>query len=80
LGDIAQQGEFTDLTPREHEILREVALGRPNSQIADRLGISEATVRSHTASLLSKLNLRDRTHMTLFALKRGVVSLDEVES
>lgn len=79
LGDIAQLGELGDLTPREHEILREVASGRPNNQIAQRLNISEATVRSHVANLLSKLNLRDRAHATIFALKRGLVSLDEID-
>jgi len=41
--------------------------------------ISEATVRSHIANILSKLNLRDRTHATVFALKHGLVTLDDVE-
>ncbi len=79
LTDIAQQGELIDLTPRELEVLREVALGLNNSQIAERLAIGEATVRTHIANVLSKLNLRDRTHATVFALKRGFVSLDELE-
>lgn len=79
LGDLARQGELDDLTPRETEILREVSLGRSSSDIARRLGISEATVRSHVANLLGKLNLRDRTQATVFALKRGLVSLDEID-
>jgi two-component system, NarL family, response regulator LiaR len=77
--DDMQQGSLSDLTPRELEVLREVALGRSNTQISERLHISEATVRSHIANLTSKLNLRDRTHATTFALKRGLVTLEEVE-
>lgn len=77
--DDMQQGHLSDLTPRELEVLREVALGRNNTQIAERLDISEATVRSHIANLTSKLNLRDRAHATVFALKRGLVTLEEVE-
>lgn len=80
LGDLARQGELDDLTPRETEILREVALGHPSADIARRLGISEATVRSHVANLLSKLNLQGRTQATVFALRRGLVSLDEIGS
>lgn len=79
LSGMAQQDEVADLTPREREVLRLVALGQSNGQIADELTISEATVRSHVANLLSKLNLRDRAHITIFALKRGLVTLDEVE-
>jgi two-component system, NarL family, response regulator LiaR len=79
LTDIAQQGELADLTTRELEVLRKVALGHNNSQIAERLQIGEATVRSHIANLMSKLNLRDRAHATVFALKRGLVTLEEVE-
>lgn len=80
LSNLAQTDELTELTPREHEVLRRLALGQSNPMIANALVISEATVRSHIANVLSKLNLRDRTHATLFALKRGLISLDEVES
>jgi DNA-binding NarL/FixJ family response regulator len=76
--DDMQQGNLADLTPRELEVLREVALGHSNPQVAERLNISEATVRSHIANLMSKLNLRDRAHATVFALKRGLVTLEEV--
>ena len=75
----AQQDELDDLTAREREMLRAIALDRSTPQIATDLCIGEATVRSHTANLLNKLNLRDRTHATVFALKRGLVSLDEVD-
>lgn len=79
MDSLAAQHELDDLTPREREVLRAVALGCNNAQIADMLTISVATVRSHVANLYSKLNLRDRAHATVFALKRGLVALDEVE-
>jgi len=79
MGSLARRDELEDLTPREHDILRELAFGRSNAQIAQNCVISEATVRSHIANILSKLNLRDRTHATVFALKHGLVTLDDVE-
>ena len=60
------------------EVLRLLAQGVSNAQIASALTISEATVRTHIANVLSKLNLRDRAHATIYALKRGLISLDEV--
>ncbi len=71
--------KLAELTSRELEVLRVVACGRSNTQIAHTLKISEATVRSHLANILSKLCLRDRSQITPFALKRGLVSLDEIE-
>jgi DNA-binding NarL/FixJ family response regulator len=79
LNSLSQPDQLDDLTIREREVLRAMALGRNNTQIASTLSISEATVRSHIANILSKLNLRDRTHATVFALKRGLISLDEVD-
>ncbi|MBC8162756.1 MAG: response regulator transcription factor [Roseiflexaceae bacterium] len=67
-----------ELTAREHEVLRVLALGRSNAEIATSFSISEATVRSHVTNLLNKLGLRDRIHATLFALKRGIISLDDI--
>lgn len=78
LSGLAHQDELSELTPREHEVLRLMAQGAGNVQIANALTISEATVRSHIANVLSKLNLRDRAHATIYALKRGLVTLDEV--
>lgn len=76
---LSQADLLDDLTPREREVLRALALGQNNAEIASAFSISEATVRSHITNLLNKLNLRDRTHATLFALKRGLVSLDEIQ-
>lgn len=73
------QDELVDLTARELEVLRALARGQSNAKIALTLTISEATVRSHVANVLSKLHLRDRTQAMIFALKRGLVSLEEVE-
>jgi len=65
------------LTEREVEVLQEVARGRSNQEIADRLVISEATVRTHVSNILSKLHLASRTQAALYALRRGLVSLEE---
>jgi NarL family two-component system response regulator LiaR len=66
------------LTDRELEVLRQVASGLSNSEIAERLVITEATVRSHMSNILAKLNLSNRVQATLYALQEGIISLDEV--
>jgi NarL family two-component system response regulator LiaR len=63
------------LTEREVEVLRLVAQGESNQQIAVALGISEATVRKHVSSILSKLHLASRTQAALYALREGLTSL-----
>lgn len=60
------------LTEREVEVLRLVAQGESNQQIAVALGISEATVRKHVSSILSKLHLASRTQAALYALREGL--------
>jgi len=65
------------LTDREVEVLRLVAQGLTNQDIADRLSISERTVRSHVSSFLEKLHLANRTQAALYALREGLASLDE---
>ena len=70
-------GEMREsLTPRETEILRFVAKGRSNKEIARDTGLSELTVKTHVTRILSKLNLSSRTQAALFALREGLVSLD----
>ena len=64
------------LTGREQEVLRLVAQGWSNRQISDGLEISEATVRTHVSSILSKLKLSSRTQAALYALREGLASLD----
>jgi NarL family two-component system response regulator LiaR len=67
------------LTEREVEVLRMVALGKSNRQIADELVISLGTVRAHLSSILGKLHLASRTQATLYALREGLASLDDVD-
>jgi DNA-binding NarL/FixJ family response regulator len=66
------------LTDREVEVLRALARGLSNREIAERLVIAEATVKTHVSSILAKLNLPSRTRAALYALKIGLVSLEEV--
>lgn len=68
------------LTERETEVLRLLAQGLSNRDIADRLVISEATVRTHVSSLLAKLQLASRTQAALYALREGLAKLDEQNS
>jgi two-component system, NarL family, response regulator LiaR len=72
-----QQSPWRDLTPREQEVLSLVAHGRSNQEIARELVLSEATVRTHMANILSKLHLADRTQAAIYALRQGLVPLDE---
>jgi NarL family two-component system response regulator LiaR len=65
------------LTDREAEVLILVARGLSNQDIADKLVISERTVRTHVSNILSKLQLANRTQAALYALKEGLTSLDE---
>ena len=62
-----------DLTDREMEVVRLVAEGLSNKDIAARLVISEKTVKTHVSSILSKLHLNDRTQLAVYALKSGIV-------
>jgi len=63
------------LTPREEEVLRLVARGCENKDIAAALFISEATVRTHVSNILAKLHLASRTQAALYALKEGLADL-----
>jgi NarL family two-component system response regulator LiaR len=66
------------LTDREKEVLQLVAQGQSNHEIADRLAISEATVRTHVSHILAKLELSSRTQAALYALRKGLASLEDV--
>jgi NarL family two-component system response regulator LiaR len=64
------------LTEREEEVLRLVAKGLSNQEIADQMVIAEVTVRTHVSHILSKLQLANRVQATLYALREGLASLD----
>ncbi len=68
--------EFYDgLTAREVEILKEIATGQANKQIARRLGISEKTVRNHVSNMYEKLHIYDRSQAILYAVRKGLIEL-----
>ncbi|TME74914.1 MAG: response regulator transcription factor [Chloroflexi bacterium] len=67
---------YSDLTPREREVLRLVASGRANKEIGAQLGISERTVKTHISNIFSKLELTDRTQAALFVHNRGLLEKD----
>jgi NarL family two-component system response regulator LiaR len=66
------------LSGREMEVLRLLAQGKSNREIADQLVITELTVRTHVSNILGKLHMASRTQAALYALKEGLASLDDV--
>jgi len=68
---------FTELTNREMEVLRLIARGMSNSDIAKELFISENTVKGHVSNILSKLQLADRTQAAVYAWEQGLVHRNE---
>jgi DNA-binding NarL/FixJ family response regulator len=71
---VAPDHAIPGVTPREREVLIAVAAGLSNTEIAARLDIGEATVKTHVARLLAKLGQRDRVHLVVFAYETGVVT------
>jgi DNA-binding NarL/FixJ family response regulator len=63
------------LTSREIDVLRLIAEGNANKIVADKLSITEETVKGHVKSILSKLSANDRTHAVTIGLKRGIIEL-----
>jgi DNA-binding NarL/FixJ family response regulator len=71
--ELAEHVTDDALSDRETEVLRRVAMGTPNKIIAVHLNVSEATVKGHMKSILSKLGANDRTHAVTIAMKRGFI-------
>ena len=69
----ASSPALEELTPREREVLLEIATGLSNTEIAEKLVVSEATVKTHVGSILAKLNLRSRVQAVVFAYEVGLV-------
>ncbi len=73
--EVAEHATDDALTPAEIAVLRLIAAGNANKQIADRLSITEETVKSRVKCILSKLDANDRTHAAMIGLKRGIIEL-----
>ena len=76
---VGDTGVRHDLTEREMEVLRLLAHGRTNREIAGELVVSEETVKTHVGNILTKLHQAHRTQAVIHALKQGLISLDEIE-
>jgi DNA-binding NarL/FixJ family response regulator len=72
---LADRERFEELTPRELEVLQQLAKGLANKEIADVLSISEYTVKDHLKSILGKLRVADRTEAVTEAIQRGIIHL-----
>ena len=73
--EVAEHATDDALTPAEIAVLRLIAAGNANKQIADQLSITEETVKSRVKNILSKLGANDRTHAAMIGLKRGIIEL-----
>ncbi|WML57305.1 response regulator transcription factor [Neobacillus sp. PS2-9] len=72
------KNHLNELTKRELEVLKEIASGKSNKEIASSLFITEKTVKTHVSNVLAKLELADRTQAALFAVRNGVIKNDKI--
>jgi DNA-binding NarL/FixJ family response regulator len=73
--ELAEHSTDDALTPGEIDVLRLIATGNANKQIADILSVSEETIKGRVKNILSKLDANDRTHAAMIGLKRGIIEL-----
>lgn len=72
-----EEGSYDTLSDREREILKLIAEGRTNKEIAQMLFLAVKTVQAHRANLMRKLGMHDRTELVKYAIRKGIVGLDE---
>ena len=72
--ELAEHATDETLTPGEVEVLRLIAAGNANKQIADRLTVTEDTIKGRVKNILSKLGANDRTHAAIIGIKRGIIN------
>lgn len=73
--DLAAHVGEDELSAREVEVLRHVALGRSNKRVGQELDVTEDTIKGHMKGILAKLGANDRTHAVMLALQRGIIEL-----
>jgi DNA-binding NarL/FixJ family response regulator len=75
--DFHMQGNLPEeLTDREIEVLKQLGFGLSNREIAERLVITEGTVKNHVSNIITKLGLRDRTQAAIYAVRHGIARFD----
>jgi len=80
LQELSQGGKpEVALSEREQEVLRQLVIGRTNREIAEAMSVSPETVKTHVGNILAKLHLSHRTQAVIYALKSGIISLDDIE-
>ena len=77
--EIDEEHEAPDLSSRELDVLRAIARGKGNKQVATDLGISGKTVRNHASNIYKKLHIYDRTQAVLYAIREGLIETDGVK-
>ena len=68
-----------EFTERELDVLKSLAHGRTNREIAEELVVGEETIKTHVGNILAKLHLAHRTQVVVYALKQGLISLEDIE-
>lgn len=74
-----QTGKLAELTPRELEVLTQIARGRGNAEIAAAMYLSEATIKTHVSRILAKLDLRDRVQAVVLSYEEGLIQPGTVD-